>query len=320
MTGTHLALDVAVAYHDQRPHPLPADRPYTAVCNVAPDGSRPAGFDAYDDEGGWPDRNLAYCELSVQRRLESRSTAPFVGLCHYRRVFLPRPRRLAPGPEPGTYAVTAWDWARTDAAGAGERDLLAALQDRDWLVPVPYDVRRAGLRDLLEQFTRNHPAVLLREARDALRDQHPHLPDLVEHLHRRTATPLWNLLLGRRELLVAYGRFLWPVLERCRERLEGSPDLEGYQSRWAGFLAERLHGYWLEHLAVPAGARVGTLPVAHLQPRGITRGGAPTDAPVPAARPDLARRLARTLPPALVLRGHQLRGAVRPRPLETTPR
>lgn len=279
------SLTVYVAYHQEPVAPLPHGGPYLAVCNVRPDGSRPAGFDAYDDDGGLPDRNGAYCELSVQHRLEERAGSKWVGLCHYRRVLLARPPRAPRGEHPGTWLVAGWDWQQPERWAADESSLLAAADGHDWLTPRPYDVRMAGFRSLAEQFGVNHPPELLEQADRVLRDQHPDLEPLLEHLRRSTATPLFNVFLGRRELLGQYGAFLWPLLEACRQ---GRPtNGAAYQDRWAGFLAERLHGYWLEHVARSQGVRIGTLPLGLLH-----------DAPGRLPLPPLHRRAAALLPPA----------------------
>lgn len=264
-------LTVYVAYHEAAPHPDVGAGPYTAVCNTRADGSRPPGFAAYDDDGGFPDRNAAYCELSVHRRLQMRSSTPYVGLCHYRRVFLARAPRAPRGVQRGTFHLSAWDWARTDAQGAGERDLLAALGDRDWCTTEPLDVRRAGFDSLWQQFAANHPETLLRAADEAVAELHPALPRLREHLQQAHRVPLFNMFLGRRPVFEIYSSFLWPVLEACADAWQPDP-ADAYQRRWAGFVAERLHGYWLEHVARPAGVRVGTLPIALLAPSSIRSG------------------------------------------------
>lgn len=48
--------------------------------------------------------------------------------------------------------------------------------------------------------------------------------------------------------------------------------LDGYQRRYPGFLAERLHGWWLEQRA-REGLRVGEVGVAIVDAAGITNSG-----------------------------------------------
>lgn len=269
LTGPPPQLTVYVSYHDSRPHPQPGQRPYVALCNVRRDGSRPPGFAAYDDEGGWPDRNAAYCELSALRHLEQHADTEFVGLFHYRRALAARRPKGGRAAGPGSWSVPDWDWSDAASRGAGEADLVAAALTADWLTPRPYDVRRAGFASLWEQFTHNHPEYLLELAGDAVAEQAPLGLSFAQYMREETSTPLYNVFLGRRVVLLQYTAFLWPVLERCAQAVRREPD--HYQGRWAGFLAERLHGYWLTHGAA-APRRVAHLPLLVLDREGIRNG------------------------------------------------
>lgn len=261
---------------------MPEVPPYLAVCNVRGDGSRPAGFVAYDDDGGLPERNSAYNELSVLHRLQRHADAELVGLAHYRRILVAERPAGARGEQPGTWHVRGWDWEHPERWAADEAALLRAVDGLDWVTPEPFDVRRAGYRSVWEHFAGNHPEHLLERAHEAVGSLHPDLEPLRSHLGRATATPLYNVFLGRREALQAYGAFLWPVLDACAPALA----LDGYQGRWAGFVAERLHGYWLSQVARPSGLRTGVLPLALLE------------VPLPPRR----QRLAGVLPAPLSLR------------------
>lgn len=258
MTGPRLT--VYVAHHQPRAAAVPEAPPYLAVCNVRRDGSRPEGFLAYDDDGGLSDRNLAYSELSVLRRLEVRADSDLVGLAHYRRVLLGRRPRGRRGEQPGTWHVQGWDWRHPERCAGDEVALLGAMAGLDWATPQPFDVRRAGYRSVWDHFAGNHPEELLTRASDVVRSLHPDLEPLTAYLRRVTTTPLYNVFLGRREVLQEYASFLWPVLDACAPTVV----LDGYQARWAGFVAERLHGYWLAQVAQPAGVRTGSLPLALL--------------------------------------------------------
>lgn len=232
-------LTIYVAHHRPRLAPLPP-LPYVAVCNVRADGSRPPGFRDYDDEGGLPHVNAAYNELSVLHRLQQKAQTEWVGLAHYRRVLLAHRPAGRRGEQPGTTHVRGWDWQHPQNWSADEASLLAAVGDADWLTPMPYDVRRAGYRNLWEHYMGNHPSAPLLRAATVLAARHPGWEPLTDYLRRESRLIAFNMFLGRRSVLDRYGAFLWPVLEDC----DGSAET-GYQGRWAGFVAERLHGYWL---------------------------------------------------------------------------
>lgn len=261
-------LTIYVACHAPGPHPS-GPGPYTAVGNVRPDGTRPAGFEVYDDDGGLPDRNVAYCELSPTYRLQHRADTRWVGLVHYRRIFATRTswRR---GPDPGLYRIPRFDWAHPEAWGADEASLMAAVNGKDWCTAPPLDVRRRGFASLWEQFAAWHPQSWMESVDKAIATVSTAAPSFEEYLRSTTALRPFNMFLGSRDRLRDYGAFLWPVLDEFQRRVPDLPT-SGYQARYAGFLAERLHGYWLDHLA-PAGLRVGHLPVALLGPASATDG------------------------------------------------
>lgn len=253
-------LTVYVAHHQSRPEPCAEAPPYVAVCNVRGDSSRPPGFRAYDDDGGLPELNRSYNELSVLHRLQTRADTEFVGLAHYRRVLLAARPRGQRGEQPGSYHVTDFDWRRPERCAADEASLVGALDGVDWVTSRAFDVRHAGYRSVWDHFVGNHPADVLRRADAAVQALHPELEPLESYLRQATTTPLYNVFLGRREVLQRYGAFLWPVLTACGRGLS----LTGYQGRWAGFLGERLHGYWLAQVAAPSGVRIGDLPLGLL--------------------------------------------------------
>ena len=251
-------LTLAVAYHGSRPHAAEGLAPYLPVCNVRPDGSRPAGFAHYDDEGGFPDRNELYSELSVQRYLERHGTGDYLGLSHYRRLFVTR--RFPRSYSPRTYDLTDWDWQDVQRYGATDARLRTAVGGLDWCTAPPYDVRWAGHPDLLAQLEAHHPARSLDALDAVVRNQHPSLPSVTDFLRSTRSMAFYNMFIARRRLALEYGAWLWPVLAECEAALGRPTDL--YERRWAGFLAERLHAFWLTNVLGPRGGRVGHLPIA----------------------------------------------------------
>jgi hypothetical protein len=258
--SSSLPLTIYVAYHASGAHPS-GTAGYLAVCNVRTDGSYPSGFDAYDDDGGVPEKNISYCELSPMRRLQERTSSEWVGLVHYRRIFTTSAERGKRGYYPGICSLPAFDWARPEIWGADAGSLLQAVSGLDWVTAPPFDVRRSGHGSLWEQFARNHPPEWLARIDRAVTAIVPRAPRFADYARAKKTLRPFNMFLGKLTLLRLYGQFLWPVLaefERQTSTIEA-----GYQQRWAGFLAERLHGYWLDTLA-PSGTVVGHLPVALL--------------------------------------------------------
>lgn len=242
-------LTVYVTHHRSPVAPSPEPPPYLAVCNVRPDGSRPPGFTAYDDEGGLPGSNTAYNELSVLHRLQARADTELVGLSHYRRALLARRPTGRRGEQPGTLHVRGWDWRQPERWGGDETSLVPAMHGLDWATPRPFDP--AGRLPLAVGALRGQPpgGAAAPGGRGGSRAASRPRAFGV-YLRRESATPLYSVFLGRRELLDRYEAFRWPVLAACAPGLE----LGDYPRRWAGFVAERLHGYWLAHRPALGGA------------------------------------------------------------------
>lgn len=123
------------------------------------------------------------------------------------------------------------------------------------------------------QFAAHHPARLLDLLADAHAAVHPAEPSLRDWLATTTRLRPSDMLLARRDLVGSYADWLWPVLEETVRRVEAEDvRLDGYQRRYPGFLAERLHGWWLEQRA-REGLRVGEVGVAIVDAAGITNSG-----------------------------------------------
>lgn len=249
---------VVVACHKPVPHPSFVAG-YRAVCNQAPDGSKPMGFDWYDDDG-YPDMNRIYCELSALRAVQVSGVSDdqLVGLVHYRRTF------SATSPQgirvyDGIVQVRDFDWARPERWRAGPDQLAAAVVGQDWVTAPRIDVRLSGRRDLLDAWKRAHPAGMIDAADRAIRWRDPSLPSFGDYLAQTASFAPFNMFLGSGKTLDEYTSLLWPVLDRCVSEIGTLSD--PYQSRYAGFLAERLHTYWIDVVAKPSGMSVSTLPV-----------------------------------------------------------
>lgn len=283
-----------VAYHAPGPHP--EDVPgYRAVCNVRADGSRPEGFTSYDDDHGLPERNREYCELSPFHKLLLEGDEEWIGLTHYRRLFTVDPRIGTTSRYPGYRRAHEFDWAVPEAYGSAASQLEQAVAGADWVSPARLDVRRFGVSSALEQYVANHGRESLDLCDGVLRRRYPKVIGLIDYLARTTEIRPYNMMIARASLLREYGRFLWPVLDDCYRF--GRRPLDAFQARWPGFLAERLHGYWLDVIAPPLVER--RLPLLLLHGATVRNSSRPQQgvmSPGPEGRPLIAAVLAQLSP------------------------
>jgi hypothetical protein len=254
-------LTIAVAHHRAGPHASHDNDIYRAICNVDPAGRRPEGFAEYDELGGLPHANQIYCELSALHYACSRYNTARIGLAHYRRLFITKPHGLKHRLSAKVFDVPRWDWADLHRFGADGSDLLEVIGDKDWTTPHRIDVRRWGYRSVWDQFAHWHPTSFLEAVGQAVHAVLPHMPSVEEYLKGSYNLYPFNMFLARKCFVRSYCEFLWPVLEDTCARI--GPVDDPYQLRYAGFLAERLHGYWLTVLA-PSDMSIGALPVGIL--------------------------------------------------------
>jgi hypothetical protein len=258
---------IIVACHKQVPRPITTSG-YLAICNLGVNGERAPGFGLYDDLG-FPRANQTYCELSALRAFQRTGVADndVIGLVHYRRVFALRARA---GVElyNDVHQIESFDWAAPERFGAGAMQLAAALDGSDWASVPRIDIRKAGQPHLLQAWLAAHPSEFLEIAERAVSAVSPSTGLLRDYMRESTGYAPFNMFVGSGSALGAYTDFLWPVLERCVAEI-GLPD-DPYQRRYAGFIAERLHGYWIDLIAAERGLRTTTLPVALLD-RGLVK-------------------------------------------------
>lgn len=258
-------LEVLIACYQTCPHPEGLQG-FRSICNIAPDGARPEGFREYDDLG-FPRRNRSYGELSALRTAQnSLGSSPYLGLAHYRRVFATRPRGIER--TTGQFSPAYFSWASPDQFGADAASLARILDDSSWVTPVPMNTLRSfSANSVGEQFLRHHPRDVLEIASIATRRVNPTLGDFAEYLFTSQDLIPFNMFLTCVGLLESYLEFLWPTLEECIARIGELSD--PYQDRYAGFVAERLHGFWLDRHAKPAGVIHRTLPILALHASDI---------------------------------------------------
>lgn len=172
-----------------------------------------------DDEGdNISALNPHFCELTVVYWAWRNSTAPYKGLCHYRRYFRS---------------------AAFCGRMLGEPQLRERLQlaGADIVVSEPAFM----LQNLSQEMIINHccQAEQIELLYEAFRHWHPeHIAALRKQLEGNR-TSLCNMLYARAEVFDDYCQWLFPVLLDVHRATDYTP-LTRYEQRLPGFLAERL--------------------------------------------------------------------------------
>lgn len=254
-------MQVYVAHYKPGPR-ASAEVGYTAVCNTQ-QGARPPGFSCYDDSGGLPKVNESYCELSILRKLQVDRPAETVGLVHYRRLFATNASTGFADSWPGVRTIPRFDWAKPEQWHMSVPELEAATFGLDWCTAAPIDVCGNSAANLLEQFTLFHDKRLLHNLDEKVGECFGTTHRFSEYLSSTRLLRPFNMFLGRIEVLDQYANPLWQLLEAAARTT--SVEATGYEKRWPGFVAERIHSFWADVLAPEAQLQVGSLPVILLQ-------------------------------------------------------
>ena len=199
--------------------------------------------------------NRNYCELTAFDEIAQCAHADYVGVMHYRRIFAtPRPftmiaknaeyklralrHRLRLSDKPVerhvTIEINSPEVLETEALSLSTY-LQSIYRDIDIITPI--GVKYYGMT-LREQYARAHPVAHYDRFMHLLTEMHPELIPFVDTIESSKSYYLFNMFVMRRELFLRY----WGVLSSTLFSLQKETDLKDldtYQARVFGFLAER---------------------------------------------------------------------------------
>jgi hypothetical protein len=244
------------ALRDQFHHPIHVGR---ALAEIE------IGFPGDDSGENISSKNRGYCELTGHYwAWKNDRTAEYVGLAHYRRLFMFAPITDATisrfDRKPIPVEASAADFIRPAVASA-------LIGSADVVLPKPWRIRAT----LERQFIVSAPpgssddwAALWHLMIVALRRNYRPVHDGGQGaLEGDAAGYFFNMFVMRRPLFEAYSAMLFDVLERVEDaaRALGIPVLE---NRELGFLAERFMSIYAGYLRGQQQVTIREVPVVHL--------------------------------------------------------
>ena len=229
-----------VASHKERQGEA-LDKPYVEVCNSS-SGVRPEGYAVYDNsfDKNISQKNLMYCELS---QLYSMWVNDFdykmVGLGHYRRLL-----NLMPHANPHQFQLSSFsDRKKVASSIANSMQVL----DNTFFVSTPFNVG-----SIIDHFDLFHPQLsdLFRHSFSVFQKQNSNLPSAEIFFRNSGMLSTCNMFFGSKDLV---DRFCNQIFDLLFELEKDAPsDLDGYQSRWAGFFAERYLSFFISQISEEA--------------------------------------------------------------------
>lgn len=158
-------------------------------------------------------RNSIYSELTALYWLWKNSKDDFVGLCHYRRFF-----------------------------EISSNEINHHIADKKVIVP---KIAYLG-RSIKNQYAHNHNRHIWDTAINVLEEKYPEYYISSKSVFAYNSMYPFNMIICGKEFLDAYSTWLFKILFEV-EKIVRQQELDNYQQRYAGFLAERLLTLFLMH-------------------------------------------------------------------------
>ena len=190
-------------------------------------------------------KNKTFCELTAlyqMLNLHAASKDELIGLVHYRRPFVQGPKWLCRVIR--TTQKSKFTRGISNALLANfsltQNKAAQLLQSHDVIVPVP-----VRLKNTVEQrYMQMHIASDWEKLKRIIEVQQPDYLAAFEQLANGRSMYLYNMFVGRTELMHRYAKWLFPILESLETQIDIS-DRDTFQKRVFGFLAERLFNVFL---------------------------------------------------------------------------
>jgi len=203
------------------------------------------------------DKNEIYAELTALFWIWKNTSSNIKGLVHYRRFFLAGDCRGV------TYPLSPSNLSNSVLS---HRQITQLLDSNDILIPEPTNLKLYGYENGLQHYQKNHNNEILIKV-DSILIKNGYSKSLSQYLSENNLLSFYNMLIGRKSCFDSYCEFLFPILKE----LELELNTENTQSRWVGFLAERLFNYWLDLISdIPKG-RIKIMPIGILIANPLVR-------------------------------------------------
>lgn len=185
------------------------------------------GHSYCDDDGeNIAKRNPSFCELTAMYWAWKNLEAEYVGLVHYRRVFM--------SPADQTKVI-------------GQQELETLFRDVDILLPKK---RNYYIETTYSHFEHNHNIADLLETRKIIKEKFPAYITAFDRTMKYKKSHRFNMMIMKQEKFSDYCEWLFSILFELENRVDISK-YDPYQSRLFGFISERLLDVWIETTGYP---------------------------------------------------------------------
>lgn len=220
-------MDIRIIVATHKDAPMPADEMYLPVfAGSSLAESVPEGYQADNEGENISFLNPMYSELTAlfwgwKNIPDITSENSYLGLVHYRRLFGSKRR------------------------GAIGRDSLEGyLGSRKIFLP---RARKYYVDTLRAHYCHTHGSRALDECRKIISESYPEYLDSFDNALSRSYGYMFNMMIMRGDIMDRYLSWLFKVLGELTQRID-STDMDGYDKRYPGRIAELLLNVWLDYM------------------------------------------------------------------------
>lgn len=190
--------------------------------------------------------NNSYCELTALYWIWQNSSAGYKGLVHYRRHFSSGKKKKRFGADPLSLIATEADFQKLTA---GNIDIVLPKK------------RRYYIETVYDHYAHTFDCAHFDAARRILKRLEPSYVRAWDALMTNRTAYLYNMFVMQADLLDSYCAWLFPILEELEAEID-TADMDAFQARWIGRVAERLFNTWITENNL----RIQELPVLSTEP------------------------------------------------------
>lgn len=178
--------------------------------------------ESYRDDSGVniSEKNTNYCELTALYWAWKNLDADYIGLVHYRRLFV----------EP-----------RNKKEIASIETISNLLNEHDVILPKK---RNYYIETTESHYKHNHNIDDLMETKKILEEFYPKYVSSFDRVMKETKSHRFNMMVMKKEKFDEYTEWLFAILVELEKRVDIS-NYDAYQSRIFGFISERLLDVWI---------------------------------------------------------------------------
>ncbi|MBE7712413.1 MAG: DUF4422 domain-containing protein [Cyanobacteria bacterium SIG26] len=202
------------------------------------------------------DKNKNYCELTAHYWLWKNSTADYVGLMHYRRLFDLGDKNIR--------WYNGFPDNIADVLGLSELKLNSIMKNCDVIVPMKRVVQQSST--IYTYYNKRHYISDLDRTLEIINVKYPKYYDTaIDVLKNSNEMYLYNMFISSKEFMDNYSSWLFDILFTLEKEIQA--DVENrdvFQQRVYGFLSERLFTVYVEYCK-KQGLRVKEVPVAYCE-------------------------------------------------------